>query len=150
LSISPQAVPPLALPPDREIPFQLSAPAAQAGMHEIRVSAVDPSSGLRSEARAQVNVVPASFSARPTPASVTLRAGGAAVSIGVSTDAVQCLGDQPVSVALGALPPGISASPPSGVMQRPGDPALIRLQALPDASPGRHTVAVNLVHSGRF
>jgi hypothetical protein len=150
LSLSPPAPAPAPLPPDREIPFRISAPDAPAGSQVLTVVAMDPASGARAEARAQVTVEPVSFTPRMSPGSLTLEAGGPGASLGITAEAGRCFGEQPIQVNLTSLPSGVTSAPGTGVVPSPGVPASFQLQALPSAAPGQHMVEVELVQAGRF
>ncbi|HSM51676.1 MAG TPA: hypothetical protein VLA75_09760, partial [Thermoanaerobaculia bacterium] len=129
------------LPPASSVPVSLRAIGAAAGSYPVRMRVTDPSAGIDLTATITVSVGVGSFTPAVSPASLTLRAGGAAGAVQASLAADSCFTASPVSVAATGLPPGVTLSPPSGLLAGPGwAPVSFSLQAAATTPPGSYAV----------
>ncbi|MCZ7651004.1 MAG: hypothetical protein M5U13_07530 [Thermoanaerobaculia bacterium] len=127
------------LPPASTVPVSLRAIGAAAGSYPVRMRVTDPSAGIDLTATLTVSVGVGSFTPNLSPASLTLRAGGAAGAVQASLAADSCFSASPVSVTATGLPPGVALSPPSALLAGPGwTPVSFSLQASAATPPGSY------------
>lgn len=129
------------LPPASSVPVGLRAAGAAAGTYPVSLRVTDAAAGIDLTATLTATVGVGSFTPSLSPASLTLRAGGAAGAVQASLAPDSCFSASPVSVTATGLPPGVTISPPGGLLAAPAwAPVSFSLAAAATTPPGSYAV----------
>ena len=137
LSISPTSIAVPALPPSQVVSFTVTAGTAMPpGPVSVTAEVTDPR-GISTSVPFTVNVLAPSFTPIVPPGVATLNAGGAAVKVAVMLAPDACGPTANVTVTPTGLPPGVTATPASALLEPPAFVAVeFSFQAASSAASG--------------
>lgn len=127
------------VPPDRRIPFEVSARGAAAGSHALAVTASDSDRRTPAQSRVQVVVEAADFAVRATPSTLTVRQGGPELSLTLAVQPNDCFRGRSIHLTATGAPSGLEVSVPAGPVPVPTPSLAVGIRATSTAAPGRHT-----------
>jgi PKD repeat protein len=129
------------MPPARTVFFDVTAaPGIPSGPVTLTALVSDPR-GITATATFIANVLPPAFTPAAAPSAVTLNAGGSAGTITASLVAGDCIPTSDVTVTPSGLPPGVTVTPASAVIDPPAlGPVAFSFQASSSAAPGPSTI----------
>jgi PKD repeat protein len=142
VTVTPSSIRVPALPPARDVPFDVRVAAgAQPGQRLVVVHVTD-SNGVFAGTSFVVNIEPPDFGATISPLAVTLEAGGAGGSVTASLSPGACQPPATVTVYPSQLPDGVVATPAFGVLEAPSyTPVVFTLSASGSAPDGTASAA---------